>query len=504
MSATHMIRRGVLLLGVPLAAMAAVTALTPARAQDEEPTTSISGANSGQVWVAEGSRAATYLERFDLQVERGPWAIAARLEYDEEARVDKEHFAGIARRYAAYTGDAANLRAGTFYATFGRGLLLRAEEDETVRVDRDIDGVLGSVQWRAIQGQAFVGRPRHDVTHEREDLLSGAELSVRAMPGLRLGSGYVRLDADPADFASEQEGNKELEPGSPAEELLGGNVRWSHGPLEATFEGARRFVWGKRDLYSGWIGARGLDGEAYYGSLAYSIPGYSILVEGKDYLRFDAPYSTLPPANSGGVPINEGLNERGLGTSLTLSPITDVLCEAAASWAEAKDEEPERTSYEASVRQDWLGHGALELAGEWVEEIELESHAYRKYAGPRLEAIYYVGQESSLTLHAKVQDWVNHIRGDVPVEYTEVAVDLSFALDPYRAATFSVTTDTKEVPEYEYEHTWIALELAWSFGFNHDLKLKVGHERGGIVCSGGICHIEDPFSGARVEFTSHF
>ena len=39
-------------------------------------------------------------------------------------RFDPETLLGVRRRYAEYRGGAAELRAGTFYATFGRGLLL--------------------------------------------------------------------------------------------------------------------------------------------------------------------------------------------------------------------------------------------------------------------------------------------------------------------------------------------------------------------------------------------
>ena len=42
------------------------------------------------------------------------------------------------------------------------------------------------------------------------------------------------------------------------------------------------------------------------------------------------------------------------------------------------------------------------------------------------------------------------------------------------------------------------------FGYDHDLKLKIGDERGGVTCSGGVCHYEPPFSGVRLEFNSRF
>lgn len=462
---------------------------------------SLTGSHQLQVWAEDSSRAASYLDRFDLQYERGPWAVGARLEFDEESRTDPEHFQGIARRFVEYRGETATMRAGTFYATFGRGLLLRAEEDDAVRVDRDIDGVHGSLAWRAFDGQAFIGRPRNDETHERDDLLSGAEAGVRLLSGLRLGAGYVRMDADPPDFAGTLSGNRELTAGSPAEELVGGNLRFQRGILDATLEGAKRYVWGVRDPYAGWIGTRGRDGDALYGSVSLGVPGYTLLLEGKDYEKFDAPYSTLPPANQAGIPINNGLDERGVGAVATVSPVREWIGEAAASWAEGRDDPGERRSVQGSVRRDWLGRAALELGGEWTEEEELSSHAYRRYYGPTIEALHYFGG-SSISLHGRVQSWINQIRGGRRDKYTEIGADVTFALDPARAATLAVTSASEAIEEYDGEDLWISLELAWTFAQSHDLKLKVGEERGGIVCSGGICHYEPPFSGVRLELSS--
>jgi hypothetical protein len=493
------------LLPVLTALMALTAAPIAARAQEEGPGGgALSGTNQAQFWAEDSSRAATYLDRFDLQYDRGPWTVAARLVYDEESRIDPGHFAGIKRRFVEYRGDLGALRAGTFYATFGRGLLLRAEEDDAVRLDRDIDGVLGSLAWRAIDGQAFVGRPRNDITYARDDLLSGAEFGVRAARGLRLGAGYVRQDADPADFAGEEQNNDLLTAGSPVEELFGGNLHWTRGAIETTFEGARRLVWGERDAKAGWIGVHDRDGQAYYGAFTLGVPGYTLLLEGKDYRNFNAPYSTLPPANNAGTPINNGLDERGLGAMLTMSPTVDWLYQAAASYAEGDDDPGERTSVEGSARRDWVGSGSLKLGGEWTEEIELQSHAYRRYFGPTIEATYYVTATSSLTLHGRAQSWINEVRNGTRDNYDEFGGDLSFALDPSRAATLSVTKATRPINEFNGHDMWTTLELAWMFGYNHDLKLKIGDERGGIVCSGGVCHYEPPFSGVRLEFNSRF
>jgi len=347
-----------------------------------------------------------------------------------------------------------------------------------------------------------IGRPRNDESRKREDLLAGAELGARVREGLRLGAGYVRRDAaDPLGDDSHA-GNANL--GRPLEELVGGSAQFTRGALDATFEAAKRYVWGRRDPRTGWSGVSGEDGAAYYGALTAGIPGYTLLLEGKDYLRFDAPYSTLPACNVAGQPVNEGQDERGFGATVTASPSADVTAEASGAWAEARHSNSRRSSAEGKARRDWWGRGALQLGGEWTEENELESHEFRRWGGPTFDASYYLSQVTSLALHGKVLDWINHRRGGERDEYTEVTADLTASFGYSRALTLSVIKASRAVEEYDGDDAWVSLQLTWGFGQNHDLTIKFGEERGGVVCSGGVCHYEPPFTGVRVELLSRF
>jgi hypothetical protein len=461
--------------------------------------------NQFLLWVVDSTRAASYLNDFDVQATRGPWLIAARFEVDEETRVDPTRALGFERRFAEYRDEHATLRAGTYYATFGRGLLLRAEEDPLVRLDRDIDGFYGTGHYRSVLGQVLVGRPRNDETHERDDLLAGAELSVQATPELSLSGGYVRRDAAAALGTSSAVEDSSL--GRPVEELAGGNLRWAHGAIDAYLEAAKRFVWGTYDPLLGWTGVSGPEGRALYGSLTVGVPGYTVLIEGKDYLDYGTPYATLPPANAAGMPTNDGSDDRGFGVTLTASPRDDLTFDAAGSHASSRELDPaqERSSVEARVRKDWWGRGSLQAGVEWTEESELigvTGYPYRKYAGPGVNASYYFGAERTLMLHSKLLAREDQEVGTEILEYTEVSADLTFALSPMHAITASLIRASERLPHYGNEDTWASLEYHWTISVQHELKIKAGSERGGIICSGGVCHDEPPFSGVRLEFLS--
>jgi hypothetical protein len=376
--------------------------------------------------------------------------------------------------------------------------VLRAMEDTDVRVDRDIDGVYGSVGWKKLRGQAVFGRPRSDHSSKRTNMLSGADAEVEALPGLFLGGAYLRKDA------RNDATNEDLEKlGQPAlEECVGGRVNWVHGLLEFYLEGAKRLPRAADDPRGGWTWTSAEDGRAWYGSMNVGVPGYTLLLEGKDYLRYDVSYATPPPANQAGEPLNGAIDERGGAVTVTASPRDDLTIEANGSYAEGRDEPAKRSDALGSVRKDWWGKGAVKLGGEWIKEEEIGSHVLREHAGPVFDISYYLTEQASVILHGTIFSWTNHYRGTESQDYTEISTDLTLSLGGSRSATLSFIKATEEVAEFAGDDEWTNVQFTWGFGHNHDLKIKIGQERGGIVCSSGICIYESPFTGVRMEFTS--
>ncbi len=462
----------------------------------------ISGANRLEVWVDDSLRAAAYLSKFDVQYQSDNWLVGARFEYDEESIWDPDRGAEITRRYAEYGDETFTLRGGNYYATFGRGLLLRAMEEDEVRLDRDMDGLHGMVSYRGLEGQGFVGRPRNDITYERDDMLSGLDAAYQLAGPLRVGGGYVRLDA----------GDPPGEPGSdsddyrrPIEELAGGRIQFTHGIFDVYFEGAQRIRRGERNPRGGWTGLTGSkpkEGEAYYGAVTVGIPGYVLLLEGKNYERFDFDYSTPPPVNKDGAPLNNADDEQGFGAVLTASPTTDITLDGNASYAESGDDHDgaERTAAGLTIRKDWWGKGSIQIGGEYVKEDSLAvttGYWLREYAGPSLEVSYYLTDMMSVAFKGHLYD-----RTDDDVEYTEVTSDITLSHASGKSITFSIISASEELPHYEMGDTWYLVQLAWSLGYSHELTVKIGEERGGITCSGGVCRYEEPFEGVRIELMS--
>ncbi len=60
------------------------------------------------------------------------------------------------------------------------------------------------------------------------------------------------------------------------------------------------------------------------------------------------------------------------------------------------------------------------------------------------------------------------------------------------------TTNTEE----SQRHFWPVIGAAYRIGTAHTITAQYGAERGGVVCTGGVCRLINPFEGFRLEVTS--
>lgn len=450
----------------------------------------ITAAERIEVWLSDAGVRAEYLSQLDLQYIREGWLFGCRLEMDEESRWDDERPSGITKRFAEYSSDDVLLRAGNQYLTLGRGLLLRALEDNDVRVDRDLDGILGAVSWKAGEGRAFFGRPRDDETGLRDVLLFGTDGDIQLSDAVTVGGGYVRNDASGEEAAGSL--------GRPMEELLGPRVAISTGAVDCYVEAVARIRHGQPGPRGAWEVSHEEDGHAWYGSASSSLARWAFVIEGKDYLHHDVGYANPPTCDNAGKSLNGGFDERGLGMTITASPSPNVAITGASSAAKARSTNDQRVGVDASIRRDWPGKGALMVAGEWADENGLQGHSARKYWGPSLEATRYLTQRVGLSLKGYCLSRTDSLPGYVD-RYLEFQGAVTLSHVSIGSATLSGIIATEPIHEFGDQDTWVSLHVRCTPWDNCDLALILGKERGGITCSGGICHYESPFTGLRMQ-----
>jgi len=55
------------------------------------------------------------------------------------------------------------------------------------------------------------------------------------------------------------------------------------------------------------------------------------------------------------------------------------------------------------------------------------------------------------------------------------------------------------------KNTWAAIEFVYNINSSHRLSLMYGSQKGGLLCSNGVCRIIEPFTdGFKLELTSLF
>jgi hypothetical protein len=84
--------------------------------------------------------------------------------------------------------------------------------------------------------------------------------------------------------------------------------------------------------------------------------------------------------------------------------------------------------------------------------------------------------------------------------YTQLfTLILTRSPDVSATARFEKTTDTAD-PSGRQD--WLVLEAGYTFGQSHTATISFGRERGGQVCSNGVCQYQLPFEGIRFSLRS--
>jgi hypothetical protein len=138
------------------------------------------------------------------------------------------------------------------------------------------------------------------------------------------------------------------------------------------------------------------------------------------------------------------------------------------------------------------------------ENIELHV-ASRATDKPTIHANHLLGQH---TFALEVEyNFVTEDTGRMaePWKYHEAAISASYGYG--EALLFTVGyqfVDMTLVRRYKGETYWPVFEAVWSITERNMLRVRVGSERGGYTCSGGVCREEAPFRGIKAQLISTF
>jgi len=389
--------------------------------------------------------------------------------------------------------DEIALRAGDYYAIFGRGLTLRSYEDRDLRVDNKLTGLKLQGYRDKLEVTLLAGRPpRKD--RDNADEMRGLDFSLLPAPGLSFGYSYVAL-----------EGPTTTGKGT---EITAIRSEAYRGPVSFYGELAQRF---------------NRNGYGLYLSSSLALSGLALTAEFKDYDRIalrtgDGLEYNSPPALTREHTYSlfrrhphtlDSDDETGLQVEASLSPLEDTSVLLNYSYTAGHDggsfaqHEPElfgdwggpvfREAYIEVSRE--LGHKAsLAVAGGKSRLEEATAHT------GVVDLSIYLDDLNSLRCELQGQHTEEHGEHDdhmLTVEYTRApGLSLSFVGERTNKS------DLQKLPGEA--NRWFFTQLDVQLTDNHDLTLFLGSRQGGFICTGGRCRWEPEFEGLELKLLSYF
>jgi len=417
-----------------------------------------------------------------------------------------------------YKKAPVNILYGRYYTTFGRGLCLNQFLDEDFNNDNSLFGLKVDFSLLKSQLTMLTGKPRniffeelkYTVKNDTTDQIRGVNLETGLLNfendwgiNTAIGGRYVRInrltDLTPKAFT----------------ELFGGNFNFKIGPWENYFEYGRH--WGTIPVVGGRL--RG-DGFLFTSGLSFS--GFGVSVQYIDYtdIGFGGAgyrYNEPPTPIKSGISVNRGIDEIGYGISLLASPFDFLSLEIDNNKVSTHDPILSRFEQVFHFMEDM--DGVLEQTLKAIfhpTDLSEVSFGVDHLIKQRIELP--VQKKTETKPYIDLQYDFGSFFVETEFEQTTTQSDTSKYND--RAVSISIGKPEKFVltlrgekrdrvpewliPKLGEETFWPMLELSLDLTTRHNLRLRIGGEKGGLVCSGGVCRFEEPFRGVKAVLTSIF
>jgi hypothetical protein len=472
----------------------------------------IQGVNRAEFWAYRENWATNLEDKLDLNVGYGDLAGEFGLFMFEPS----QPWTGLRKPLRlldytiAYSPEKFEVLYGKYFQTFGKGLALRAYSDDDFRHYKSLHGLRGTAHLPFSTDIVVLGGRLRDIFFQENTYkvmnaadtlyqVLGADLESRPIDWASFGGRYVRINRD---------STKDPTPKA-FTELFGGNVGTTLGPVDLYGEYCRRL--GTKP----GIGGRET-GYGVYASATAAFPGYSILGEYMDYYNLAFPtgvyhFNDPPTPIKSGVALNRGEDEFGFGVNATSTPWSTLYLEADYGRLYKHDNDS------AGV-VEWEGKARYSLGTDWTFEAKfnhmvqqnVELHVLDRATDKPTVQVNYLFGTQTLALEAEY-NLVYEERDDTPgrladtMKYHEAAVALSYGVGDALLFTAGWQgVDMKLDKRYAGQQSWPMFEVVWNITEQNILRCRIGAERGGYTCSGGVCRFESPFTGAKVQLITRF
>lgn len=466
----------------------------------------IQGSNRAEFWGYQEQWATSVENKLDLTARYGDFEGEFGLLFFEPSK----HSPPVRKPLrlldysVGYNPKELELRVGRFFATFGQGLSLRTYSDDDFRHYKSLHGLLGRFRLPLRSEITLLSGRLRDIFFQENtyktmneldttDQVLGVDLTTQPMKFLNFGGRYVRI-------------NREVDPSAKAfTELFGGGVGLNFGPAAISGElcwrlGTKPGIGGRE---------KGFGGVA---NVSLTLAGFSILGQYVDYTRLGFPpgdyhYNDPPTPIKSGVAINRGVDERGFGIQVSGMPSSSLYLETEMGRLFVHDD----TS--AGVIEGEF-KGKYTSSGNWTVETKfnsmlqknIELGTYHRLTERRTLLFNYSLDQHTFAFEAEL-GWVEERPTDTTHgavwRYHEPSVSFSYGYSEKWLWTVSWQgVDKDSLKRYDNQKSWPMFETVWNINERNVLRVRVGAEKGGYTCSGGVCRYEAPFRGVKLQLIS--
>ena len=403
---------------------------------------------------------------------------------------------GIRKRFIEFKNPKFTIKAGNFYQSFGRGLILNQTDETTGSLKKNIDGIYLDYSDKFITLSLLSGKPRnllfsnrkYSVVNDTTDLLQGGNLSFNCISNFKLEANAVKLSSENPGVETPRETY-----------LFGLNISTTGGPFILYAEFAKRDGWDELQFIE-------TEGIGMYGSLTFFI---DLLSASFEYLNYDSlgyggsvyRYNAPPTGNLDGYTINRASDEKGWMLDIISNPFGNWYLELNKSiLSTISSDSIDFEELYAEIKGDLWREGTSFL-------ISIKNLEYKKpepIINTKTELIPHIDVMNSMGPHSiKVGLNSRFVEIDT-TSFMDNAASIDIGIFSYLSFAGRWEIRDKEVLLESEGTEWKVIELRWDISDSHTVNIMAGSEKGGLVCTGGVCRIEEPFEGIKINLLSRF
>lgn len=392
-----------------------------------------------------------------------------------------------------YSHPKVEFLIGNFYQVFGRGLCFRSYLNEDFRYDKVLFG--GKTTFHILKSDItlFAGKMKNIIFQENKyqyendttDQLRGGEIIIYPLPYLEIGGRYVRLNKE-----------KDITPRA-FTEIFGPSVSFTYNFFDLYYEFCEKLS--TREV----LGGR-KKGYGHYLATSFTFTGFGLNLEGMKYDSIDFGgegyrYNDVPTPSKEGISINRGRDEKGGNISLNFTPFDFLNYENSYGYLQTNKKDKYLKELINKIifkkNEDFNNTFTFEYLKKKGIEIKVDIEEELKFINET---------ELSFNNHTFNLEIPLSFVSDDTLKYKDFGIIFEYQYNPYFILTISYQKTTKKIPKYEYEDKWLLLEGTFFLTQNIIWRIRVGQERGGLICSGGVCRYEAPFSGMKISLQTRF